>query len=61
MGFVGKTDTVWEDGHAYWSTHCRHGHHDKCAATEFPGGGERKPSQCKTCAAPCICNCHQRQ
>jgi hypothetical protein len=56
-----KADILFADGtHRYWSTHCRHGHHNKCAATSFPGGGKRNPSQCKTeeCQAPCRCECH---
>ncbi len=56
-------DRLLFDGtHEYWSTHCRHGGdgHDKCKATEFPGGGERNPSQCKTCEALCRCKCHEK-
>jgi hypothetical protein len=26
---------------------------------ERPVSMERKPAQCKTCAAPCICHCHK--
>jgi hypothetical protein len=53
-------DVVLPDGsHLYWSTHCRHGRHDACAATELAPGVPRQPSQCKTCAAPCICSCHR--
>lgn len=26
---------------------------------ERPVSIERKPAQCKTCAAPCVCPCHQ--
>jgi hypothetical protein len=53
-------DVVLPDGsHLYWSTHCRHGRHDACAATELAPGVPRQPSQCKTCAAPCICSCHE--
>ena len=62
--------------HRYWSTHCRHGNHEACSATEIMGplrvgarGSDgrypvtetrvpREPAQCKTCAAPCICDCH---
>jgi hypothetical protein len=56
-----KADILFADGvHRYWSTHCRHGHHDRCAATEFAPGVQRQPSQCKTeeCQAPCRCECH---
>jgi hypothetical protein len=61
--------------HEYYSTHCRHDRHDDCSASEVRGTAtrfagsrgtwpvttftERKPAQCKTCAAPCICPCHQ--
>lgn len=60
----GKVDMILPDGtHLYWSTHCRHATdeegHNKCQATEFAPGVERKPSQCKTCAAPCRCECHK--
>jgi hypothetical protein len=63
MGTVGKADVVYDDGyvttHSYWSTHCRHGNHEACAAKELAPGVSRKPAQCKTCAAPCICSCHK--
>lgn len=53
-------DVVHPDGtHDYWSTHCRHGNHEACSATELAPGVARRPSQCKTCAAPCRCSCHQ--
>jgi hypothetical protein len=55
-----KTDVITTDGeHRYWSTHCRHGNHDACSADELAPGVPRRPAQCKTCAAPCICTCHQ--
>lgn len=47
------------DEHWYWSTHCRHGRHVDCTATELAPGVPRRPAQCKTCAAPCQCYCHQ--
>ncbi len=51
-------DIVLPDGtHIYWSTHCRHGRHDDCAAEEIAPGVPRRPAQCKTCAAPCVCPC----
>ena len=64
-----KIDAILPDGtHRYWSTHCRHDRHDDCSATEMVGIGivgegfrpriERRPAQCKTCAAPCICPHH---
>jgi hypothetical protein len=61
-----KLDILDGGIHIYWSTHCRHGNHDACSATVIEGRqvGERvrlprKPAQCKTCAAPCICPCHK--
>lgn len=55
-----KDDILLSDGtHLYWSTHCRHERHSKCAETELAPGVPRKPSQCKTCEAPCICECHK--
>lgn len=30
----------------YWSTYCIHGRHNECRRT------------CKTCEAPCRCECH---
>lgn len=55
-----KADVVYSDGkpHRYWSTHCRHDDHDACKATELAPGVPRRPAQCKTCAAPCRCECH---
>jgi hypothetical protein len=55
-----KVDVILPDGtHRYWSTHCRHGRHDACSATELAPGMPRKPAQCKTCQAPCVCPCHE--
>lgn len=64
-----KVDAILPDGtHRYWSTHCRHGHHGLCSAKRIVGAKEdgsgqaaieRKPAQCKTCAAQCVCPCHQ--
>lgn len=64
-----KVDVILPDGtHRYWSTHCRHGHHDLCSATAIEGrqAGERvrlprKPAQCKDpgCQALCLCSCHK--
>lgn len=54
-----KADVVYADGtHEYWSTHCRHGNCEACAATELAPGVPRRPAQCKTCGSPCICGCH---
>lgn len=56
-----RLDIINDDGesHAYWSTHCRHGNCDACAATELAPGIPRRPAECKTCGAPCLCDCHQ--
>lgn len=54
-----RVDIVGDKGHWYWSTHCRHDNHDACAATELAPGVPRRPAQCKTCAAPCVCHCHR--
>lgn len=63
-----KRDVISGDGtHEYWSTHCRHDRHDDCTAKWLTGPTvmdgvttsiARRPAQCKTCAAPCICPCH---
>lgn len=56
-------DVLLPDGtHLYWSTHCRHGNHAACSATELAPGLPRQPAQCKTCGAPCRCpHCHHEQ
>lgn len=55
-----RMDIVVVDGlHQYWSTHCRHDQHEGCRATELAPGVPRRPAQCKICAAPCVCECHQ--
>lgn len=57
--YLAKADVVFHDGsHQYWSTHCRHDHHDACAVTELAPGIPREPAQCKSCGAPCLCGCH---
>lgn len=54
IGF--KADILFEDGtHVYHSTHCRHGNHEACKATKLAPGVPRRPAQCKTCGAPCVC------
>lgn len=54
-----KADVLLPDGrHLYWSTHCRHGEHKACIATEHAPGVPRRPAQCKVCGAPCDCDCH---
>lgn len=54
-----QVDVLRADGHhIYWSTHCRHGNHPACTATELAPGVPRQPAQCKSCGASCICPCH---
>lgn len=47
-------------GHVYLSTGCLHGHHDYCQ-NHTGHSGTKTPAQCKFCAAPCTCGCHQEQ
>lgn len=46
----------------YLSTYCLHGVHEPCGSPEgVDANGRpfaRRPAQCKLCAAPCICVCH---
>lgn len=54
--------------HLYWSTHCRHGNHEKCSARHLLAEDvaragvvvavNRTPASCKGCSAPCRCPCH---
>lgn len=44
--------------HEYLSTSCLHGQHDYCASM-VGYQGEKRPAQCKFCAARCVCPCHQ--
>jgi hypothetical protein len=53
--------------HIYFSTGCRHGDmvlpdgrtgHEYCQG-ETGAVGAKTPAQCKFCAAPCRCDCHQ--
>ncbi len=44
--------------HYYLSTACLHQIHTYCQARENECGEQKKPAQCKFCAAPCICPCH---
>lgn len=62
-----RIDAVTPNGHVYWSTHCRHDNHKACAASSLTGTivgdrvtveVDRNPAQCKGCAAPCVCLCH---
>lgn len=58
----GLMDIITPNGeHLYNSTHCRHRDHDACKAIELVPGVERKPAQCKKCAAPCRCWCHKKE
>lgn len=42
--------------HVYLSTGCLHGDHDYCQSTKQ---GSKIPAECKFCAAPCVCLCHE--
>lgn len=44
--------------HIYLSTGCLHGDHDYCKAMTGANGTKR-PAQCKSCGAHCICRCHR--
>lgn len=62
MVLQAATDVVYSNGaHWYWSTHCRHGNHDACNSVELAPGVPRQAAQCKTCQAPCQCQCHGGQ
>lgn len=54
------TDT---EQHRYLSTACLHLDHGYCQSAEgYDAAGDpfaRRPSQCKFCAAPCVCSCHR--
>lgn len=68
-----RIDAVLPCGcHRYWSTHCRHGFDSQCNASKVFGleadapswsehlvGIQRRPAQCKSCSAPCVCPCHR--
>lgn len=55
-----KLDVVLDPGsHQYWSTACRHDHHDYCAGGTRLDGKLKLPARCKFCDAPCLCTCHQ--
>jgi hypothetical protein len=63
-----KVDVMLPDGtHTYWSTHCRHGNHQLCESnaitgltvvSERPVAIGKVPARCKSCASPCVCECH---
>jgi hypothetical protein len=44
--------------HIYLSTGCLHGDHAYCQNTTGLNG-TKQPAECKHCAAPCRCSCHQ--
>lgn len=44
--------------HYYLSTACLHQVHSYCQDDVDRWGEEKRPGQCKFCAAPCICPCH---
>lgn len=46
------------DSHRYLSTGCLHGEHSYCQ-NSTGAAGAKVPAQCKFCAAPCTCSCHQ--
>lgn len=43
--------------HVYLSTSCFHGNHKYCQS-ERGLLGNKTPSVCKFCEAPCVCRCH---
>jgi hypothetical protein len=45
-------------GHTYLSTGCLHDDHGYCQSAAGKAGAKR-PAECKTCGAPCICRCHK--
>lgn len=51
-------DQAQQDGHVYLSTSCLHGEHGYCQSHTGLSGA-KKPSRCKFCEAPCVCDCHQ--
>lgn len=44
--------------HEYLATSCLHELHEYCAGDVTETGAPKRPSQCKFCAAPCVCACH---
>jgi hypothetical protein len=48
-----------DGAHRYLSTGCLHGEHGYCQANTG-SNGQKSPAQCKFCAAPCQCGCHQQ-
>lgn len=48
---------IEQSGHRYLSTGCRHGEHGYCQSNTG-SQGQKKPAECKFCAAKCVCSCH---
>lgn len=46
--------------HIYLSTSCLHEDHSYCASGTGVLGN-KKPSACKFCEAPCVCKCHGKK
>lgn len=44
-------------GHRYLSTACRHTEHGYCQSNTG-AQGDKRPAECKFCAAKCVCSCH---
>ncbi|MGW5197332.1 hypothetical protein [Streptomyces spiralis] len=47
-----------DTAHVYLSTSCLHGQHGYCQS-HTGQSGTKTPAQCKFCATPCVCPCHQ--
>jgi hypothetical protein len=41
--------------HAYLSTSCLHGRHERCRSATRADGGTKEPGTCKHCKAVCRC------
>jgi hypothetical protein len=48
---------IEQSGHRYLSTGCRHGEHGYCQSNTG-SQGDKRPAECKFCAAKCVCSCH---
>lgn len=46
--------------HVYLSTSCLHAEHGYCKG-DTGAVGAKVPAQCKFCATPCVCPCHQEK
>lgn len=51
---------VHAESGGYLSTGCLHGRHDYCQC-DTGAAGTKIPGQCKFCALPCRCACHQER